>query len=120
LLTSLTCYQWGYPGSNLFDILGDKGKAALTSGELVVRTDLVKGNLNAFNRNSVADLDMRNIDPSNTMHPILPLHLELAWTDQTERFWDSKNGQNYQYEFNMILRGWDNYLKVGVSPNPHG
>jgi mannose-6-phosphate isomerase-like protein (cupin superfamily) len=111
---------WGYPGSNLFDILGDKGKAALTSGELVVRTDLVKGNLNAFNRNSVADLDMRNIDPSNTMHPILPLHLELAWTDQTERFWDSKNGQNYQYEFNMILRGWDNYLKVGVSPNPHG
>ena len=111
---------WGYPNNDLFSILGAKGQQALTNGELLVRTDLIRGDSEAFNRSSVADLDMRTVDPTNTMHPILPLHIELAWTEETERFWDSQDGQNYHYEFNMILRGWDNYLKVGISPTPHG
>ena len=34
--------------------------------------------------------------------------------------WDSSGGRNYHYEFNMIFRGWDNYLQTGVSQNPHG
>jgi mannose-6-phosphate isomerase-like protein (cupin superfamily) len=29
-------------------------------------------------------------------------------------------GANYHYEFNMIYRGWDNFLQVGVSEAPHG
>ena len=54
------------------------------------------------------------------MHPILPLKVELAWVDHTQTFWDSLDGKNYHYEFSMILRGWDNFMQVGVSANPHG
>ena len=57
---------------------------------------------------------------SPSTHPILPLPIELAWTDKTQQFWDSQNGKNYRYAFNMVYRGWDNYLGVGVSANPHG
>ena len=32
---------------------------------------------------------MVQVAPDNAMHPILPLHVELAWADETERFWDS-------------------------------
>lgn len=63
---------------------------------------------------------MVQVSPNNTMHPVLPLHVEIAWTDNNDKFWDSKGGANYQYEFNMKLRGWDNFLGAGISPNPHG
>jgi mannose-6-phosphate isomerase-like protein (cupin superfamily) len=63
---------------------------------------------------------MTQIAPTHTMHPVLPLHIELAWADFNEKVWDSQNGANYHYEFNMILRGWDNFLGTGISPNPHG
>ena len=39
---------------------------------------------------------------------------------QTASAWDSLGGQNYRLEFNMLFRGWQNYLAVGVSANPHG
>ena len=113
---------WGYPNGNgaLRGQLGAKGQAALDSGALLVRPDLVPGQLSDFTRDTLSDLDMRQIAPNNAMHPLIPLHISLAWTDVTEQFWDSLNGANYQYEFNMIVRGWESYLKVGVSPNPHG
>jgi mannose-6-phosphate isomerase-like protein (cupin superfamily) len=63
---------------------------------------------------------MRQVAPDSTMHPILPLLIEVAWSDMDERVWDSKGGSNYHYEFNMMLRGWDNFLGTGISPNPHG
>jgi mannose-6-phosphate isomerase-like protein (cupin superfamily) len=50
----------------------------------------------------------------------LPLHVELAWANFEQSIWDSQNGANYHYEFNMIQRGWDQYLQVGISPTPHG
>ncbi|KAF3886757.1 MULTISPECIES: cupin domain-containing protein [Nostocales] len=111
---------WGYPGSDLFERLDTKGRKAIERLELQVRTDLVHGDMSAFVRRSELNgRHVEDIDPKNTMHPILPLHVELAWTDFDERAWDAQNGANYHYEFNMILRGWDNYLETGISSSPH-
>ena len=82
-------------------------------------TDLPR-HASAFNREGLNDRDMRQGAPESTMHPILPLLIEVAWSDVDERVWDSKGGSNYHYEFNMMLRGWDNFLGTGISPNPHG
>ena len=49
------------------------------------------------------------------MHPVVPLSVELAWADETATFWDSQDGRNYRYQWSMIRRGWDSFLKVGVS-----
>jgi mannose-6-phosphate isomerase-like protein (cupin superfamily) len=111
---------WGYPDSNLRDLLDSKGRAAIDRGELQIRTDLVHGNFNDFSRDIVANQDMRQVAPTSSMHPILPLHIELAWANSEQTTWDSQGGANYHYEFNMIQRGWDQYLQVGVSPSPHG
>jgi mannose-6-phosphate isomerase-like protein (cupin superfamily) len=112
---------WGYPKNDLQDFLDEKGLASLNRGELQARPDLLPGNASDFEREAdLNDKYMIQVAPQNAMHPILPLHLELAWADKSGNFWDSKNGANYKYEFNMILRGWDNFLSVGISPNPHG
>lgn len=111
---------WGYPSNDLRSQLDDKGRNSIDRGELQVRTDLVHGNISDFNREGLNDRLMTQVAPTNTMHPILPLHVELAWADFTEKVWDSQNGANYHYEFNMIMRGWDNFLGTGISPNPHG
>lgn len=111
---------WGYPGTNLRGQLDEKGRAAFDRGELIVRTDLVHGSVSDFNREGLNDVDIVQVAPSNTMHPILPLHIELAWANDDATIWDSQNGSNYHYEFNMIVRGWDHYEGVGISPNPHG
>lgn len=111
---------WGFPGGNLREQLDDQGRTAFQRGELLARPDLMRGSVTDFRREDLNDRYLIDVAPENSMHPVLPLHVEIAWTDATERFWDSQNGDNYQYEFNMILRGWDNYLGVGVSPTPHG
>lgn len=112
---------WTFPdGNNLSDKLSEKGKASMQSGNLQVRNDLIYGSLNDFAREGLDDKNMYQVAPDNTMHPVLPLRIELAWTDHTQKFWDSQNGRNYNYQFNMLLRGWDNYIQVGVSGNPHG
>ncbi|HEY4036455.1 MAG TPA: hypothetical protein VGL94_21060 [Ktedonobacteraceae bacterium] len=111
---------WGYPGSDLRSLLDDQGSAAFDRGELQVHNDLVHGALSDFDREGLNDQYMVQVASNNTMHPILPLHVEVAWADSSEKVWDSLNGANYQYEFNMPLRGWDNFLGVGISPNPHG
>ncbi|QPK65204.1 cupin domain-containing protein [Methylomonas sp. LL1] len=111
---------WGFSGPNLRNLLDAKGRDAFDRGELIARGDLIKGTLADFNRNGLDNRNMFDVSPDNSMHPIKPLHLELAWTSNDESAWDSKSGANYQYEFSMILRGWDNFLGVGISPNPHG
>ncbi len=111
---------WGFPDNNLRDLLDVKGKDSLDKGFIQVRTDLIQGDFSDFNREGLDNKNMFLEAPSNTMHPVNPLKIDVAWTDVTETFWDSKNGENYQYKFNMIVRGWDNFLSVGVSPNPHG
>lgn len=111
---------WAYTEGDLRSQLGPKGRDAMDRGALQVRNDLISGSETDFSRDDINDKDMTTIAPGSTMHPILPLHLEVAWADASGDVWDSLDGRNYQYEFNMILRGWDNYLSVGMSPNPHG
>jgi mannose-6-phosphate isomerase-like protein (cupin superfamily) len=111
---------WGYPGNDLRNQLDARGQAAFDRGELLARTDLVKGSLSDFARENLDGVDMFQVAPRHTMHPINRLHIQVAWADDTETYWDSLDGDNYQYEFNMVLRGWDHYLSVGLSPNPHG
>jgi len=111
---------WGYDSRDLRGILGGRSLDALMRGELQAVPDLIRGTPNAFNREGLNDRDMRQVAPDSAMHPILPLHIEVAWSDVDERVWDSKGGNNYHYEFNMMLRGWDNFLGTGISPNPHG
>lgn len=111
---------WGFPGNNLRDLLDERGQGSLDRGELLVRPDLLKGSAADFRRETLNDRDMREVAPDNSMHPILPLRVDVAWTNEEQTVWDSKNGANYQYEFNMILRGWENFLGTGISANPHG
>jgi len=111
---------WGYPGTDLSNRLGGSSREALDRGELQARNDLVHGSQSDFDRENLNDRDLRVIAADCTMHPILPLHLECAWADREMSAWDSNDGNNYHYEFNMILRGWDNFLSAGVSGHPHG
>lgn len=111
---------WAYPGADLRNLLDVKGVQSFDRGALQPRSDLVRGNAGDFNRGALNDRYMIEVAPDHAMHPILPLHVEAAWADKSERFWDSNGGVNYQYEFNMKLRGWDNFLATGISPNPHG
>jgi hypothetical protein len=85
-----------------------------------VRPDLIRGTTSAFNRHTLDHRFIVDVAPDHTMHPVLPLAIELAWADASEQTWDSQHGANYRYAFNMIVRGWDHFLRVGPSPNPHG
>jgi mannose-6-phosphate isomerase-like protein (cupin superfamily) len=111
---------WGYPGSDLRSKLGPKGVAAMDRGNLITNPVLIQGAYNDFAREGLDDRDMRTVSPTNAMHPVLPLTLEVTWADQTETYRDQGDNGLYIYQFNMILRGWDNFLKVGVSEAPHG
>lgn len=111
---------WGYPGSDLPALLQDKGRDSLARGELVARPDMIHGQFSDFSRDGLDNQLLTQVHPENAMHPILPLHVETAWSDVTGTHYDSQNGANHQFEFNMIVRGWDSFLSVGVSPNPHG
>jgi mannose-6-phosphate isomerase-like protein (cupin superfamily) len=111
---------WGYPGSDLAAHLGQDGKKLLESGELLARPDIIRGQMSDFDRAGLEGRTVADIAPDHAMHPILPLHVELAWFTLDGRYWDSQSGANYHYEFNMVMRGWDNHLSVGGSDNPHG
>lgn len=111
---------WGYPAGDPTPQLDARGRESLARGELQIRTDLIRGDTSDFAREKLNDLYMPDVAPENSMHPVLPLHVELAWANADQSVWDSKNGSNYQYEFNMIMRGWDNFLGTGISANPHG
>jgi mannose-6-phosphate isomerase-like protein (cupin superfamily) len=109
---------WGYPGADLRGQLDTKGQAAIDSGELLARPDLLRGA--DFSREALDGKDVAKTGTSATIHPINPLHLEMAWANDDMTVWDSQNGANYHYEFNMIVRGWTAYEEVGTSSNPHG
>jgi mannose-6-phosphate isomerase-like protein (cupin superfamily) len=122
---------WGYPGTDLRSVAGVKGQSAIDRGALLAATDVVKGSLDDFQgprfdelRDKATQegrgLEMFDIAVENTMHPIRPLAIEIAWADEREDVWDALNGQNYRYEFAMSVRGWRNYIGVGQSSNPHG
>lgn len=111
---------WGYAGPDLRACLDTRGRAAVDAGMLVARTDLVPGDPADFVRERVGDRDLVEVAPHSAMHPVLPLPIELAWGDATGTMWDSQGGANYHYEFAMLVRGWDHFLRVGVSESPHG
>ncbi|MBN9519754.1 cupin domain-containing protein [bacterium] len=114
---------WGDHGADLAQVFKDgdeRGQNSLASGELITRPDLIRGSLSDFDREGKDDVDVRAVSPDCAMHPLNPLHVEVAWADESGTKWDSQDGANYHYEFNMVVRGWDAYLKAGVSANPHG
>jgi mannose-6-phosphate isomerase-like protein (cupin superfamily) len=115
---------WGDHGADLHTVfLADGNQRALGSlerGELITRPELVRGSKSDFDREGKDDVDLRSVSPDCAMHPLLPLRVEVAWADETARHWDSRDGANYHYEFNMVVRGWNSYLKAGISANPHG
>lgn len=115
---------WGDHRSDLRAVFSEAGDdqalASLERGELMTRPDLIRGLKSDFEREGKDDMDVRNVSRENAMHPLHPLQIEAAWADESARFWDSREGLNYRYEFSMMVRGWDSYLKAGVSANPHG
>ncbi len=111
---------WADPGQDLSAWLDIQGLEAFARKELLIIPSLVWGTPEDFRRPMVDDQPMQDISKGHLMHPINPLRMELAVSDDSETFWDSNGGQNYVYEFCMTIRGWDNYLKVGASSNPHG
>jgi mannose-6-phosphate isomerase-like protein (cupin superfamily) len=111
---------WAYPAGDLRSRLDGKGQAAIDRGGLIARTDVVQGGANDFAREGLDNRDMRTVAPSHTMHPVLPLAVEVAWANSSATVWDNNGGANYRYEFNMLMRGWNQFLKVGVSESPHG
>lgn len=124
---------WGFPGGNLRDLLDGKARASFDAGRIVARPDLVRGSYDDF-RGPGFDADRekgnRQPDPQpvlifgrapdHTLHPVRPLRIEVAFANADATAWDSQSGKNYRLEFNMLLRGWMNYLAVGISANPHG
>jgi mannose-6-phosphate isomerase-like protein (cupin superfamily) len=111
---------WGYPRNDLRERLGDKGRAAFDRGELLARNELVHGHPDDFSRERLEGARVEDVARDSTMHPVHPLRVELAWADAQAKVWDSQDGANYRYAFNMVVRGWEQYLAVGTSENPHG
>lgn len=113
---------WGYPGNDFANQLAadPKARRAFTDGLILARPDLIKGTADDFAQGNVGNQPIATVFPDHALHPILPLHLEIAWTTENQNVWDSNGGANYHYEFNMIVRGFGNYIARGMSENPHG
>jgi hypothetical protein len=109
---------WGRSGAGLRDTLGPRGQAALDTGRIQARPDVVRGGAGDFDRAAVADQDLRGVAPEHAMHPVNPFYLDVRWTAGPEG--GGAADGTIRLGFEMRVRGWDNYLGVGVSPNPHG
>ena len=100
--------------------LDSRAQAAMQRGELILRPDLMWGSTADFARDGLDFVDIQSHHPEHPMHPINQLLIQVAWTDSAGAVWDSMGGKNYRYQFSMKIRGWENYLQVGKSSNPHG
>lgn len=109
---------WGRDQGGLGGPLGARGQAAVESGRLVGRPDLVSGGAGDFERAAVDGRDMRGVSAGHSMHPILPLYVDVTWTAQADG--GGASDGPHRLGFEMLVRGWDNYLAVGLSGNPHG
>lgn len=109
---------WGRDHGGLGGPLGARGQAAVESGRLVGRPDLVSGGAGDFERAAVDGRDMRGVSAGHSMHPILPLYVDVTWTAQADG--GGASDGPHRLGFEMLVRGWDNYLAVGLSGNPHG
>jgi hypothetical protein len=113
---------WGWPGgaADLRAALDPRGQAAFDRGALVAAPSLIPGKAEDFLREALDGRFANEVAPDHALHPTRALHIEAAWATADGSLWDSLGGANYQFEFSMILRGWDNFLSVGTSTNPHG
>ena len=109
---------WGYQGDDLRAHLDVKGRAALDEGRLLVRPDLIRGNPAHFASERVPDRYLVDVATTSAMHPVRPLSIEVAWGDTNGATWDAREGANYHYEFAMLVRGWEHFLRVGVARTP--
>jgi mannose-6-phosphate isomerase-like protein (cupin superfamily) len=112
---------WGRPGDGLHSLVDARGGAALDAGVIQARPDLVQGGGTDFDRLTVEGRDLRSVSPLHAMHPVLPMHVDVRWSAGADGGGasDPPVGAT-RLGFEMQLRGWNNYLGVGVSPNPHG
>lgn len=113
---------WSWPGTAaaLRPLLDARGQAALDRGEILPMPQLLPSDVSAFTREALEGKNVYQVAPEDVLHPIRPLHIEVAWADSTGQEYDSLQGRNHQFEFNMLVRGWDHFLGVGTSRNPHG
>lgn len=122
---------WAYSGGNLRSLLDTKGQNSFDGGFIQARPDLVQGSVEDFEGAGIDVLREglnRRLEPwklfdhvpDHTMHPLRALHVELAFGNEDGTIWDSRNGANYHVEFDMLVRGWRNFLACGLSSNPHG
>src|SRR5437868_10428720 len=74
---------WGYPNADLHDRVDAKARDAMDRGALQSRPDLIRGLASDFDREKLSDQFTYNISPDNTMHPVRPLHLAVAWSDES-------------------------------------
>lgn len=112
---------WGRTPDGLEDHVDARGKAALDAGLLQPRADLDIGTADDFTRAALDGTDVRQVSPRHIMHPVLPLYVDVRWSAQADGggVGDPADG-TYRLGFEMQLRGWEQYLGVGASPNPHG
>jgi hypothetical protein len=112
---------WARSGDGLRDRLDTKGRAALDAGLLQPRPDVLTGGAGDFQRDRLDEQDMRNVATRHGMHPILPFYLDVRWTAGADGSGaaDPINGST-RFGFEMLVRGWDAFLSVGMSGNPHG
>lgn len=113
---------WGQDGGALGAALGPKGQASLAAGTLVGRPDVVLGSASAFTREQLDGADLRGVAPQHAMHPVRPYFVDVRWTANADGGGpsDPDGGSATRLGFEMHVRGWNNFLTVGDSPNPHG
>src|SRR5262249_9874910 len=112
---------WGRSGDGLRDNVDERWKAARDAGLLQPRPDLVPGGAADFARERVDGQDLRFVAPQHAMHPVRPLYIDVRWTAGADGSGAADPGDGMlRLGFEMQIRGWDAYLGVGTSPNPHG
>jgi len=112
---------WGRSGDGIRSLVDARGLAALDRGTLQTRPDLVQGSALDFRRENFNGEDLRGIAPQHAMHPVRALYIDVRWTANADGGGaGDPSGGTARLGFEMELRGWDNYLSVGTSANPHG
>ena len=112
---------WGFSGAGLRDRLGPRGRESFDRGVLQARPDIARGTPDAFSREALDGRDIREVVPDHLLHPVRPLRLQVRWRTPDGRAADPADGRpRLALAYEMIVRGWDSYLSVGRSPNPHG
>jgi mannose-6-phosphate isomerase-like protein (cupin superfamily) len=112
---------WARSGDDLRNFVDARGVAAIDAGRLQGRSDLGLGSGNDFDRLAVDAQDLRSVAPGHLMHPVLPLYVDVRWSASADGTGpsDPSNGTT-RLGFEMQVRGWNAYLSVGTSRNPHG